>query len=206
MKSDRSGMRLKVAVSALLLVGLCGSAVWADGGYNYGPGGYQRVYSGQLRQNSAYPQYFPRIEPESSYQSQPAYQPQYAAPRYSSEYATPAARPQKALSTKIADGFNDLWKSPSVKSGIAGAGIGLGAAALTKHALWRGSLMGAGYGIGVGLMDESVFFKRHPFVRRTAKGAVIGLGAAAVTGAAALAPAAAVGAGVGAGIHYLKMH
>lgn len=202
MRTDRNGMRRNVALSVLLLAGLCLPNVWADG-FNYGDGGYQRVYSGQSSQGSNYPQYFPRIEPETSYYSQPSYQPQYHPTTIS---ASAVAKPPKTLSAKISDGFTDLWKSPSLKSGIAGAGIGLGAAALTERALVRGTLVGAGYGVGVGLMDESYFFKKHPLMRRTAKGAAIGLGAAVVTSAAALGPAAAVGAGVGAGIHYLKTH
>lgn len=210
MRHENSSIRLSAIWSAFLLAGLClPMAAWADGG------SYQRVYSDQYQtSSSSYPQYFPRIEPDSTYQAQP--QPQYSAPRYSHYGADPtyspplqasvAAHPPKTISDKISDGFHDLWKSPSLKSGIAGAGIGLGAAAVTKEALWHGTWVGAAYGAGIGLMDESYFFKRHPFVRRSGKGALIGLGAATVTGAAALGPAAAVGAGIGAGIHYLKTH
>lgn len=210
MKIDRSGMKLKAVVSGLVLAGLSVSAVWADG-YNYGNDGFQRIYTSQG--GASYPQYYSRIDPEpatsSPYYSQPYYsQPSYATsrPQYTARVSTPA-KPHKTLGAKISDGLSDLWKSPSVKSGIAGGGIGLGAAALTKHmGLWHGTWVGAAYGAGFGLMDESFFFKRHPLMRRTAKGAIVGLGAATVTGAAALGPAAAVGAGVGAGIHLLKVH
>ena len=187
--------------SALILSLFSMSVGWADGGYYQGYSqndGFQNIYKSQG--GAAYPQYFPRIEPETPYHVQYQYQPLKASTSASSP-------PHKALSTKIADGFTDLWKSPAVKSGIVGAGIGLGASALTKHmGLWHGTWVGAAYGAGFGLMDEINYFKHHPMVRKTAKGAVIGLGAAALTGAAALGPAAAVGAGIGAGVHLLKAH
>lgn len=201
MSTERNGLKRKSAMAGLLAIllssGLLLSSVWADDGF-YQDGNIQRVYSSQ---GGAYPQYFPRIDPEapSPYQAQYNYPPLKAS--------TSASRQNKPLSSKIAGGVSDLWKSPSVKSGIAGAGIGLGTAALTKHVgLWHGTWLGAAYGVGFGMMDEMNFFKRHPLMRKTAKGAVVGLGAAAVSGAAALGPAAAVGAGVGAGIHLLNAH
>jgi len=197
MSITRSGLSWKSAVTAMLLLGLGMQAGWADGFTNIDNTGYQQFYNSDV---GAIPQRFPRIDPDTQpYQVQ-------IKPRPAQTLQGRATNP-KPLSTKIADGFTDLWKSPGVRGGVAGAGIGLGTAALTKHmGLWHGTWVGAAYGAGFGLMDEISFFKKHPMVRRTAKGAVVGLGAAAVSGAAALGPAAAVGAGVGAGIHLLKLH
>ena len=196
--NGKLGVRAAAILTLLLLSGLSQPSGWADGF-----SGYQRVYTGQVNQNG-YPQYFPRIEPDSSYQPT-TYQPYNNQPYYNQPQQAASPQP-KTLTAKISGGVRDFWKSPSVKSGVAGAGIGLGAAALVEKNLWHGTWVGAAYGVGVGLMDESSYFKKHPMMRRTAKGAVIGLGAATVTGAAALAPAAAVGAGVGLGVHYLKTH
>jgi hypothetical protein len=159
--------------------------------------GYQRVYSARTQQYVYVPtrqQYY--SEPE------PRLRPAYPAP---SSYSAPH-KPHKTLETKIKEGFHDIWHAPSVRNGLLGAGAGVGVAALTERNLLRGGLIGAGVGVGVGAMDESYYFKRHPLVRRTSKGALVGLGAAAATSAAALLPAAAVGAGIGAGVHYLKTH
>jgi hypothetical protein len=213
-KSVLNGLKLpqqrdiKAAVSVGLLVSLSGSAIWADG-YNYGSSNYNRVYTSQLSRVNTYPQYYSRIEPDTSFsRTQTNYSPQSPDPYpYTVRASANARTPRhKSLSTKISDGFSDLFKNPTTRSGLTGAGIGLGAAALTERNLWRGTWVGAAYGTGVGLMDESVYFKRHPLVRRSAKGALIGLGAATVTGAAALGSAAAVGAGIGAGVHYLRTH
>jgi hypothetical protein len=114
--------------------------------------------------------------------------------------------PKRSLGSKIKTGVKSAWRDPMVKQGTIGAGIGLGAAALTEHNLLKGGLVGAGVGAGMGAMDKSQYFREHPLVRRSGKGAMVGAGAAAVTGAAALLPAALVGAGVGAGVHYIKTH
>jgi hypothetical protein len=151
--------------------------------------GYERVYSARTQQ-------YVYVPSGGYYEPQPALRPAYPNP----------APPHKSLEAKIVDGFRDIWHSPSVRNGALGAGAGVGVAALTERNLLRGGLIGAGVGLGVGAMDESYYFKRHPLVRRTSKGALVGLGAAAATSAAALFPAAAVGAGIGAGVHYLKTH
>jgi hypothetical protein len=184
--------RLHQVMAALLLAGIMVTLTlppaFADG--------YQRVYNASTRQYNYVPRQ--RIEPyqQPTYQYEPEYQ-------YRSYQSEP---PRRTIAGKIRDGFKDLWQSPTIKKGVMGAGIGLGAAALTERHLGRGSLIGLGVGAGVGAMDESRYFSRHPLVRRTGKGALVGVGAAAATGAAALLPAAAVGAGIGAGIHYIKTH
>lgn len=115
-------------------------------------------------------------------------------------------QPKESLSQKFSSGVQDIWRSSFIKKSIVGAGAGLGVAALAERNLLRGSLIGAGVGASLGVMDNSPYFNQHPLVRHTSKGALIGVGAAAATSAAALFPAAAVGAGIGAGIHYVKSH
>jgi hypothetical protein len=199
---NRVGMRWKIVVAACLLAVMGASSVWADGFYNIDNTGYNANYNRVYDRGQVLPQYFPRIDPDT----RPSQMRQFDDPPLRASTRTTQPQP-KALSTKIADGFNDLWRSPTVRSGVVGGGIGLGASALTKHmGLWHGTWVGVAYGAGFGLIDEVNFFKKHPLMRRSAKGAVVGLGAAAVSGAAALGPAAAVGAGVGAGIHALKLH
>lgn len=188
----------KKAIVGIILASLLGLPCFAQAdGY-----GYQRVYSARTQQYVYVPtrqQYYYDADPE------PTLRPAYPTPSSYTSHRS-SSPPHKTLETKIKDGFHDIWHSPSVRSGVLGAGAGLGAAALTERNLLRGGLIGAGVGLGVGAMDESYYFKRHPLVRRTSKGALVGLGAAAVTSAAALLPAAAVGAGIGAGVHYLKTH
>jgi hypothetical protein len=202
----KTGMKVKTAIATMVL--LAGSTVWvqpclADGGY------YDRVYgtSGQT--------YTPRLTPtirpisQGDYYQQPAYNNYQAS--YDDQptlygYDRRDAPERRTIVDKIEDGFRDLWHSPTIRKGVVGAGAGVGMAALTERNLLKGGLIGAGVGVGASAMDDSYYFKRHPLVRRTGKGALIGLGAAAATSAAALLPAAAVGAGIGAGIHYIKTH
>jgi hypothetical protein len=183
-REEEQRMRFGTSAGAMMLLVLLGmpSLAAADG--------YQRVYSARTQQYVYVP------NDRYDYESQPTLRPAYPNP----------APPHKNLEAKIKDGLRDIWHSPSVRGGALGAGAGVGVAALTERNLLRGGLIGAGVGLGVGAMDESYYFKRHPLVRRTGKGALIGLGAAAATSAAALLPAAAVGAGIGAGVHYLKTH
>jgi hypothetical protein len=114
--------------------------------------------------------------------------------------------PQRSLADKITDGVRDAWNAAPIKKGLMGAGIGLGAAALAERNLLRGSFVGAGIGAGVGLMDDSAYFNAHPLMKNLGKGALIGAGAASVTGIAGMIPAAAVGAGIGTGVHLLRTH
>lgn len=114
--------------------------------------------------------------------------------------------PQRSLADKITGGVRDAWNAAPIKKGLMGAGIGLGAAALAERNLLRGSFVGAGIGAGVGLMDDSAYFNAHPLVKSLSKGALIGAGAASVTGIAGMIPAAAVGAGIGTGVHLLRTH
>lgn len=204
---NMSNMNGKTAIATLMLASvfaLCAPVSHADGGY------YDQVYTPRLA---------PRIKPiaQPDYYAQPAPSTSYAQPSYDEQPTLygydrrePQPQPQqyqhRTISEKIEDGFRDLWHSPTVKKSIVGAGTGVGVAALAEKNLLKGGLVGAGVGLGVSAMDDSYYFKRHPLVRRTSQGAAIGVGAAAITSTIALWPAAALGAGIGAGIHYVKTH
>lgn len=201
----KTGMKVKNVIAAMVL--LAGAMAWAlpclaDGGY------YDRVYGtgGQTYT----PRLTPNIRPisQADYYQQPAsnYQAAYDDQPTLYGYDRRDMPQRRTIVDKIEDGFRDLWHSPTMRKGVVGAGAGVGMAALTDRNLLKGGLIGAGVGIGASAMDDSYYFSRHPLVRRTGKGALIGLGAAAATSAAALLPAAAVGAGIGAGIHYIKSH
>lgn len=112
--------------------------------------------------------------------------------------------PKRTVGSKISASLKDAWRNPTVKKGAIGAGIGLGAAALSERSLMKGSLVGAGVGAGVGMMDNSRYFREHPLMRTAGKGALLGGGVSSVTGISGVLPAAAIGAGIGTGVHYIK--
>jgi hypothetical protein len=112
--------------------------------------------------------------------------------------------PKQSVGSKISGGIKDAWRNPTVKKGAIGAGIGLGAAALSDRSLMKGSLVGAGVGAGVGMMDNSRYFREHPLMKTAGKGALLGGGVSSVTGISGVLPAAAIGAGIGTGVHYIK--
>jgi hypothetical protein len=113
--------------------------------------------------------------------------------------------PKKTMSQKITTGAKKAWQDPVVKKGIIGAGVGLGAAALTDRSKLKGSLVGAGVGAGWGLLDKSKTMQDKPLLRQVSKGALTGAGVGAATGHKVL-PSAVVGAGAGAAVHYVKTH
>lgn len=200
----KTGMKVKTAIAAMLLMAVGTVSTLpclADGGY------YDRVYT----ENQPYqPRLTPNIRPisQGGYYQQPATSSYYQQGGYNEQPVLygydQRAVPHRSIGQKIEDGFRDFWHSPTLRKGVVGAGAGVGVAALAERNLLKGGLIGAGVGIGASAMDDSYYFSRHPLVRRTSKGALIGLGAAAATSAAALLPAAAVGAGIGAGIHYIQ--
>jgi hypothetical protein len=98
------------------------------------------------------------------------------------------------------------WHNPVVKKGVIGTGIGVGAAALTDHSLLKGGLVGAGVGAGWGVMDKSQTMQQKPLLRKVSKGALAGAGVGAVTGGVGVLPAAILGAGAGAAVHYVQTH
>lgn len=101
-------------------------------------------------------------------------------------------------------------RHPKVKSATIGAGVGTAAGAATGlisgRGVGRGALIGAGAGAGVGLIRSSRTLQRHPIVKHTATGSVVGLGLgmAAGRGRRPGLKGAAVGAGVGLGLGVLQ--
>jgi hypothetical protein len=113
--------------------------------------------------------------------------------------------PKKSVSQKITTGAKKAWQDPVIKKGIIGAGVGLGAAALTDRSMVKGSLVGAGVGAGWALLDKSKTLQDKPLLKQVSKGALTGAGVGAATGHKVL-PAAVLGAGAGAAVHYVKTH
>lgn len=69
----------------------------------------------------------------------------------------------------------------------------------------KGAVTGAAVGVGTGLMTQSKYLRDKPLLRNASQGAVIGTGAGYVTGGSKL-KGAAIGAGGGAGYHYVKKY
>jgi len=101
-------------------------------------------------------------------------------------------------------------RHPKVRAVAIGAGVGAGAGAVTGlisgRGVLRGAAWGAGSGAGVGLVRSSRTMRRHPIMRDTATGALVGLG---IGGAASrhgrrIGQVTAVGAAVGLGYGLLK--
>jgi YMGG-like Gly-zipper/Glycine-zipper domain len=91
-----------------------------------------------------------------------------------------------------------------VKQAAVGAGIGAATGYISKESsIGRGAGIGAITGAGTGLIDSSSTLRNRPLIKDTAKGAVIGTGASAVLRNNKL-KGAAIGAGSGAGWHFVK--
>jgi hypothetical protein len=101
-------------------------------------------------------------------------------------------------------------RHPKVKAATVGGAVGTAAGAgvglISGRGVGRGALIGAGTGAGVGLIRSSQMLRRHPIIKDTATGGVVGLGigAAAGRGRRPAVKGAAVGAGVGLGIGALR--
>jgi hypothetical protein len=85
-----------------------------------------------------------------------------------------------ASKTKIHHKSTYWQRHPKVKSAARGAGIGTAAGAatglITHKGVMRGAAIGAGTGAGVGLIHSSNTMKRHPLLKDTAEGSVVGTG------------------------------
>jgi hypothetical protein len=95
-----------------------------------------------------------------------------------------------------------FWqRHPKVKAATIGAGVGAAGGAvvglISGRGIVRGAAIGAGSGAGVGLVRSSNTLKRHPIVRDTATGSLVGLG---IGGAASRHKGWLKGAGVGAAV------
>jgi YMGG-like Gly-zipper len=89
-------------------------------------------------------------------------------------------RPAPVRTVYVKDERTFWQKHPMVKGATIGAGVGLGAGALTglvtRQGVLRGAVIGAGAGAGVGALRQSKIMKRHPIAKDVATGAVAGLG------------------------------
>ncbi|HEY9784506.1 MAG TPA: YMGG-like glycine zipper-containing protein, partial [Candidatus Obscuribacterales bacterium] len=91
-----------------------------------------------------------------------------------------AARSRYAAGTQSTGVKGFFERHPKVKSATVGAGVGAAAGAVTgllsgKGTL-RGAAIGAGTGAGVGLVRSSNTLARHPVIKDTATGTLVGAG------------------------------
>jgi hypothetical protein len=125
-----------------------------------------------------------------------------------------SAQYEATVSKSKAQGVKGYLNShPKVKGATIGAGVGAGAGAITGLISGKGTLRGAGIGAatgaGVGVVRTSKTMKKHPVLKDTATGALIGtgLGLAATRGRGKgkkTATAAGVGAALGLGVGLFK--
>lgn len=102
--------------------------------------------------------------------------------------------------------LDHLLSKPIVKQAAVGAAIGAGAGVLSdRTSVGKGALAGALTGAGTGALSQSHYLKDKPLLRNTAKGAVIGTGASYAMGSDRL-KGAVLGAGAGAGYHYIRKY
>jgi hypothetical protein len=93
-----------------------------------------------------------------------------------------------------------------VKQAAIGAAVGAAGGALSdRTSLGRGAAAGALSGVGTGLVSQSRFFQDKPLLKNTVQGAIVGTGAGYALGTSPL-KGAAVGAGGGAGYHYIRRY
>ena len=94
--------------------------------------------------------------------------------------------------------------NPVVKQAAIGGALGAAAGLFSRESsIWRGLGIGALTGAGTGLVSDSKTMNRHPLVKSTAQGAIVGTGTSAVF-RRSKGKGALVGAGAGAGWHFLK--
>jgi YMGG-like Gly-zipper len=103
-----------------------------------------------------------------------------AIPNHVRPITAAGARPAPVRTVYVKDERTFWQKHPMVKGATIGAGVGLGAGALTglvtRQGVLRGAVIGAGAGAGVGALRQSKIMKRHPIAKDVATGAVAGLG------------------------------
>lgn len=80
----------------------------------------------------------------------------------------------------VRDNRTFFQRHPMIKGATIGAGVGAAAGAITgavtRRGILRGAAIGAGTGAGVGVVRTSRTMRRHPIIRDTATGALVGLG------------------------------
>jgi len=102
--------------------------------------------------------------------------------------------------------LRSLWSKPIVHDAAVGTAVGVGAGMLTHQtSVGKGAVAGAVSGAGVGAVRQSKYFNDKPLVRNAVQGAILGTGASYATDSSRL-KGAALGAGAGAGYHYLRKY
>lgn len=101
---------------------------------------------------------------------------------------------------------DSLWSKPFVKQAAVGAAIGAGAGVLSdRTSVGRGAVAGGLAGAGTGAISQSRYFRDKPLLKSALQGAVIGTGASYAT-RSDKATGAVLGAGAGAGYHYIRKY
>lgn len=90
-----------------------------------------------------------------------------------------------------------------IKGGLVGAGLGLGAGLLLDRNIGKSTLAGAGIGAGTQAVRYSDTLHRHPVVKTGAYGALAGAGVSAATGKS-LGKGTLLGGALGAGLGALR--
>ena len=115
------------------------------------------------------------------------------------------------LPSAFAQEYHPLLHNQIIKQGAVGAGVGAAAGLLgghgrhEGHSVIRGAGVGALTGAGTGLVSRSKILRGHPLAKTTAQGAIIGTGASVIFHKSP-AKGALLGAGVGAGWHFLDQY
>jgi hypothetical protein len=110
--------------------------------------------------------------------------------------------------TMTAHAEGGTWERmhPVARQAAVGAAVGVGAGALSdRTSIMRGAATGAVTGVGTGLVSQSRYFRNRPLLRNTAQGAIVGTGTSYALRKDKV-KGAAVGAGAGAGYHYLRKY
>jgi hypothetical protein len=109
--------------------------------------------------------------------------------------------------TRYYDSRRHAWFSYKtgkiVKGGLIGAGIGVGTGLLFDRNVGKTALAGAGIGAGTQAIRYSDTMQRHPIIKTGAYGALAGAGVSAVTGHK-LGKGALLGGALGTGLGALK--
>lgn len=91
-----------------------------------------------------------------------------------------------------------------LKGSLVGAGIGVGTGLLLDKNIGKTALVGAGLGAGTQALRYSPTLNRHPIVKTAGYGALTGVGVSALTRHGSLGKGAVIGGGLGAGLGALR--
>jgi hypothetical protein len=102
--------------------------------------------------------------------------------------------------------FDNLMRRPIVKQAAIGAAAGAAGGILSdRTSVGKGALVGGLAGVGTGAVSQSQYFRDKPLLKSTAQGAIVGTGAGYALGGSAV-KGAVLGAGGGAGYHYIRQY